>query len=349
MPVTVQIEDRAKKAAVGSAPPAALGDYVEPGERGEGLKALLIWLLSILVVSAVLSIWEGTRPFAIGLFAWWLLSLIGYFILAPLLVLRRLRMHGSEYEITAKKYPRLKTLLVKGSAMLGISEPEAFLVAEGISQVRLLGRKDPHFIVITQATCDLLQGPELDCLILRALVHARQGHGARLMLLQFLNDTPAAARMIVWPIAFYGFLLQFFWLDLAHKTTDRIALLLIKNPKLLTSALLKQHVATDPIMQGNNVTARDVDNFIRQEGNIGMAGTEISTQYKMGSAIHENPYLEERIHAISGWAKSPEFAEALKKLAETKAGKTPTGTFNTADVAAASGAASPNSSGTPKA
>ncbi|MDF2441764.1 MAG: hypothetical protein JWN98_2748 [Abditibacteriota bacterium] len=335
MPVTVQIEDRVKKTA-GATPPAELGDYVEPSERGEGLKALLIWLLSILVVSAVLSIAEGSRPFGIGVFVWWLVSVFAYFIVAPRLVLRRLRMHGAEYEITAKKYPRLKTLLSKASTLLGVSEPESFLASEGVSQVRLMGRKDPYFLVITQATCELLQGPELDCLVLRSLVQARQGHGARLMLLQFLNDTPSAVRLLVWPVALYGFLLRTFWLDLAERTADRISLLLIKNPKLLTSALLKQHVATDPIMQANDITARDVDNFIRQEGNIGMAGTEISTQYKMGSAIHENPYLEDRLQAISNWAKSPEFTEALKKLAETKAGKTPTGTFSATDVAATS-------------
>lgn len=348
MPVTVQIEDRVKKTA-GAAPPAELGDYVEPSERGEGTKAVLIWLLSIVVVSAVLSIWEATRPFGIGVFVWWLLSVLGYFIVAPYMVLRRLRAHGAEYEITAKKYPRLKTLLSKGSSMLGVSEPEAFLTAEGASQVRLIGRKDPYFLVITQATCELLQGPELDCLVLRALVHARQGHGARLMLLQFLSDTPYAVRLLVWPVALYGYLLRFFWLDIAEKTADRLALLLIKNHKLLTSALLKQHVATDPIMQANDISSRDVDNFVRQEGNIGMAGTEISTQYKMGSAIHENPYLEERLQAISNWAKSPDFADALKKLAETKAGKTPTGTFSNADVANASGTAAQSTSGVRKA
>jgi hypothetical protein len=140
------------------------------------------------------------------------------------------------------------------------------------------------------------------------------------MLLQFLSDTAPTARILVWPAVLYGVLLRAFWLESAEQSADRLTLLLMKNSKILLSALLKQQAASDPIMQEMRITSTDVDNFVRQEGEIGFAGDEISTQYKIGSAIHENPYLEERVQAINRWAKSPEYREALKKLAETKAG-----------------------------
>jgi len=315
MPVTVKIQNKEKPAE--KVQPAQLSDYVLPDQRSEGLKAFLLWLLIIALLSLAPAFVEATRGIGIGVFIWWLASLIIYFVLAPLMVRRRLRMHGDEYAL-AKRNPRLKTLLSKGSGLVGITEPEAFLVNEVTPQIRILGRKDPYFVIITQAVVDLVTPSELDCLVLRALVHARQGHVRRLMLMQFVNDTPGALRLLVWPGWLYAGMLRMRWLELAETTADRLTLLLVKNHKLLLSALLKLHVATDPLMQESKVTIADVDNFIKQGDVIGLEGTEISTQYKMGQAIHENPYLEERMQMLADWAKSPEFNAAMEKLAQAR-------------------------------
>jgi len=140
-------------------------------------------------------------------------------------------------------------------------------------------------------------------------------------LMKFLNDTPPAARILTWPIALYAFFLRLWWTDLAEMTADRLTLLLVKNHKLMQSALIKQHAATDPVMQEYDITPQDVDNYIEQSGLIGLQGREISTQYKLGQAIHENSYLEERLNELNNWAKSDEFQEAVKKLAEARAAR----------------------------
>jgi Zn-dependent protease with chaperone function len=331
MPVTIQIEDRVKKSDAAAA--ADLNDYVDPQERSEGSKAFWLWAGLLLVVSVVFMAWEATRGVGIGILVWWLASAFGYFILAPRFLLRRLRMHGAEYQINARTQPHIKTLLSKASTMLGISEPEAFLVKEGPAQVRIVGRKDPYFLVITQEAVDCLQTPELDALILRALVQARQNQVSRWTLLNSLDTTQPALRLLVWPAVFYGFLLRIFWQQRAEATTDRLALLLMKNAKLLSSAILKQFVLTDADMQIRNISSQDVDNYIRQEGTISLEGAEISTAYKLGSAIHEKPELEERLQAIGAYSRSPEFAEAVQKLAQSRASKTPTGFFPAPDAA----------------
>ncbi|MDQ3813432.1 MAG: hypothetical protein M3347_05720 [Armatimonadota bacterium] len=328
MAVTVKIEDKSKKTTKGAvveAAPAALTDYAAPGEHTESLKMFLIWVLCMLVLCVGLSSNIITQPFGIGITIWWFVSVFIYFFLAPRILLRRLRMHGPEYELTTQKNPRLKALVTKGSAMLGVSPPETFLVDEGTSQIRILGRKDPYFMIVTQTAVDALEPPELDCLALRALAHARMGHVRRLMMLQFLNDTPPTARMLVWPVGFYATLLMINWRWLADQTADRVVLLLIKNHKLLTSAILKQYAVSDPEMQQYKVTTQDVDNYIKQAGFIGMEGTEISTQYKLGAAIQGNPFLEDRIRALSEWSRSPEYQEAINKLAEARSGKSATG------------------------
>lgn len=323
MAVTVKIDDKAKtKRRTGAEPVADISDYTVPGERGEGTKAFLIWIVLMLALSAGLAAAEPTREIGIVVFAWWALSVFVYLFVAPRMVLRRLRLHGADYAITSRRHPRLKTLLAKGSTMIGVPEPEGFLTQETNVQVSILGSGQP-FVIVTGGAAQSLLPPELDCLTLRCLVHARLRHVRRLMLLQFLGDTPPALRLLVWPVVIYGALLRFNWHDMAEQSTDRLTLLLVKNPKLLMSALLKQFASSDPAMQSQNITTEDVDKYIKQGGLIGNTGTEISTQYKIGSAIQENPYLEARIRALTAWVNAPEYVAALEKLAEKRAAKTP--------------------------
>jgi Zn-dependent protease with chaperone function len=116
----------------------------------------------------------------------------------------------------------------------------------------------------------------------------------------------------------YARLLRQLWLPYAQRSADRLALLLIRNPQLMMSAILKEYAATDAGMQELGVTSEDVTNWISQKGHIGMKGEEISTQYKLGRAIHEAPILEERIQELQRWNNSPDFKNAVEKLASVK-------------------------------
>jgi hypothetical protein len=169
----------------------------------------------------------------------------------------------------------------------------------------------------------MLQVTELDCLVIRALVQQRQRQVRRHMLVQLLAYTHPAARFLAWPIAIYAGLLRAFWSDLADQTADRLTLLIMKNDKLLMGAILKQFAASDPLMMENNVTAEDVDNYIKQGGIIDTSGSSISTQYKIGSSISANPFIEDRVTALRSWASSIEYREALRSLAEARARATP--------------------------
>lgn len=323
MPVSVTIPDRDKKSAAAQAvPPAALDDFEHPSVRREGAKAFGLWMLFIVVLVAGFSVVEATRPFGLGILAWWLVSCIGYFFIGPKIVMRRLRMHGNDIVINSRTHPRLQALLNKGSGVLGVATPEGYMLPEGISQIRIF--TPPAFVLLTQAACDLLQPTELDCLVLRQLVHLRQNHVRRLMLMKFLSDTPPAVRLLAWPVGLYAFLLRLWWSDLAEMTADRLTLLIIKNHKVLSAALIKQHAATDPLMGEHEILPEDVDAYIAQNGLITLEGREISTQYKLGQAIHENPYLEERLKELNAFAKSEEYSTAIAKLAEARAKKTAT-------------------------
>lgn len=327
MPVTVNISDRTQPAPAA----AKLGDYADLREKSEGTKAFAIWLGLIFGLCALLAISEATRDLAIGIAIWWLLSVFAYFIIAPWLLLRRLRVHGSEYLVTSRNYPRLKALMSKGSALLGIAEPEAFVETESDFQLRMMGRKNPHFFVLSKTMLGNLSAEEMDFLVVRSLIHARENHASRLMLLWLLGDTAPAMRLLVWPVALYGTLLRLLWVEAAHRSADKLALLLRRDHKLLLAAILKQQILIDPEMQSRKVTSRDVDNYLRQEGVLHMEGAEVSTQYKLGQAIHENPTLEDRVNAINAWVKTPEYAAAVQKLGQArKTGPTPNPAVNQA-------------------
>ncbi len=92
-------------------------------------------------------------------------------------------------------------------------------------------------------------------------------------------------------------------------------MLVIRNQPLLLSAIVKQKAATDANMQSLGVTSADVTTWISQKGHIGMAGEEISTQYKLGRAIHEDPPFELRVQNLQRFADSADFKAAVEKLA----------------------------------
>ena len=321
MAVTVKIQDKSKKqkpkAEKNLPPPAALADYALKELRGEGIKMLLLWMLFMFIGSAF--VFEPlTEGIGIGIFLWWIAATIGYFLIGPRIVQNRLRQHGSEFRITAAKHGRIANLLAKASPMIGVGEPEAYLVEGEVPQVRISGSSKPYFMVISKATLETLQPPEIDCLILRCLIHARIGTVRRLTIMQFLGDTPPAARALAWPIQLFSWLLRMNWQEYAEESADRLTLLLIKNPSLMMGALLKMFAATDPKLMEYEVTNEDVDSYVKQSGYIGMEGNEISTQFKLGSAIQENPYLEARLKGLTSWAKSAEYKAALEKLAEAR-------------------------------
>ena len=319
MPVIVNIPDRNLQAVSAS----ELGDYADPREKKEGTRALLIWLAIIFGIAGFFAIWEATRQISVILLVWWLACVLGFFVLAPAFVKRRLSAPTGGEAVTSRTQPRLKTLLTKGSAMLGIKEPAAFIEKAGDFRLQMFGRKNANFFVVSKTAQETLSDAELNLLTIRALIQARENHVARLNLLAFLNQLQPILRLLCWPAALYGTLLRLGWMDAAHQSADRMVLLLKPDEKLLMAAVLKQHLAGDPVMQMKNITNQDVDNFLRQGGVLLLEGSEVSTTYKLGSALHDNSALEERIHAISHWVKAPEFQEATQKLAAARQKKTP--------------------------
>ena len=292
--------------------------YALPVARAQGLLALALWVFAMLLLTAFCAWFEALRAVAVIIFAWWIWSSFYVFRILPQNGRKMLRARGIEYSIGARNHPRLKTLLQKGSTNVGVREPEGYIQKDASDDanynVRIAG-VTPHWIAVGQGATRDLEPPELDCLALRCLVHARLGHVARLDLINRVRQMPSANRVLVWPISLYASLLHALWLAHAESNADRLALLLVKNPKLVMSALLKDFVSHHNLLRAKGVGFDDVETHLKSGGLLEKSGAQMSAQYALGNALREDAAFNARLNALTTWVNSPEYVSALETLA----------------------------------
>lgn len=316
MAVTLKIDDKTRPAPRKGAPkygPEAEGfdAYALPLAYKNGQIALASWIGIMAAICLPWWAWEATLPFAYGMPIWCLLASLVTLYGVPWYQARRLRGLGKAATISTSTQAPLKMLLSKASKIFGIAEPDAFIEQLESPRVRVL----PNAILVHKGALTAFDPNETSALVVRGLVDIRQGHARRLALLDLIDMTDTRVVLyLVWPVLIYAKLLRQLWLPAALQNTDRIALFLVKSPPLMLSAILKEHAASSVGMQDLSVSSTDINNWINQRGHIGGSGEEISTQYKLGRAIHEDPPFEARLQNLQSWGKSAEFTAALEKL-----------------------------------
>lgn len=314
MPVSVEIKDSAP--AVKGKVPAPLQEAItlarDPNEIKMGALALGLWLLAIVGVCLPWWLSEATLPFARGMPVWALLAILICFVFVPGQIIKRKREAGAAARISKENRPAIKTLLSKAAPLLGVAEPEAF-IDESAEDARL--RVYPGALIFNKGLWGKVEETEAGVLAARGLSHERLGHARRLAIIDLIERAdPPVLRLLIWPVWIYALLLQKLWLGPAQLSADRLAALLVRNAPLLLSAILKEHASHSERMRELDVQSKDVSDWIAQKGHIGMAGEEISTQYKLGRAIHEDPVFESRMQMLQKWHGAPEFKVAVDKL-----------------------------------
>lgn len=319
MPVTLEIKDRtqATRGSKNAPTPSdqAIMDAVDAEEKSKGLTALLIWLGILAIACAPWWMWESTLPFAIGMPLWCAASVLGFTLVAPRLALGPLETNPKA-RVSSKHRAGLKNVLGKVAPILGQDEPETFVDAQAPDPtLRVL----PKTLLVNESLFRVLDEPEVNVLAVRGVAHQRLGHGWRLATMDTMNRLPSPLfKLLVWPVWIYVQLLDALWIHHARKSADRVALLVIRNYSLMLSAIVKEKAANDANMKQLGVESSDVANWVAQRGHIGMEGKEISTQYKLGRAIHEDPPFERRVLTLQEWSVSKEFEAAVEKLAKRR-------------------------------
>ena len=320
MPVTLDTRqpDKPKRGAKGepSTPrEAAITAATDPQEKRAGLIAFGVWLGILAVLCLPWFVKSSTQTIGTLMVAWAALSIVAFALIAPTRPLGALRKDPKAL-VSSKVRAGLKTVLGKVSSLINVAEPPTF-VDEKAEAPRLLIL--PGALIANEPLWKQLTENEVNALAVRGLAHQRLGHARRLAIIDTFASLPSPVyKALVWPVWIYVELLQNIWLQHALQSADRIALLVIRNFGLLLSAVVKEKAANDAAMQALGVQSSDVANWVAQRGHIGMAGEEISTQYKLGRAIHENPPFEKRILDLQAWSATPEYTKAVEDLAKRR-------------------------------
>ena len=317
----------------------SISRYADSRARTQGALALALWLLLLATTVAACRYSDTLRAASWILAAWTIASVAWVFFVLPMAELRSLRARGIEYSVDARQYPRLKTLLVKGSGNLGVREPAAYIRKNTPSRtadcsIRIAGFA-PYFMVVGQGATRDYQPPELDCLALRGLVHSLLGNVARLDALHRFGAMTFVHRVLVAPVAIYLLMLRALWLSRAEQNADRLTLLLVKNPRLLLNALTKDFVATHSRLRARGVSFGDVETFVKDGGlanhdlpNHDLSNQKLSNQKLsnrdgeqsahgvLRKAIDEDVAFSVRARNLTRWVNSPQYVSALETLSQ---------------------------------
>ncbi len=294
---------------------AAILAATDANEKKAGLIAFGLWMAILAALCLPWWIWDSTRPFAIGMPSWCALAILVFFVAMPARALGTLRK-DPKARVTTKVRAGLKTILGKVAGVLGAAEPPTFVDAEAQAPRLLIL---PGALIINEPIWKQLSESEVNALAVRGIAHQRLRHARRLSLIDEFDRLPSPVfKILAWPVWIYVELLNNIWLQHALQSADRIALMVVRNFALLLSAIVKEKAANDAQMQELGVQSSDVANWVAQRGHIGMEGKEISTQYKLGRAIHENPPFEKRILNLQAWSGSKEFESAVEQLAKRR-------------------------------
>lgn len=320
MPVTLDTRkpdktQRGSKGVAATPREAAIAAAIDPREKSAGSIAFGVWLGILAVLCLPWFIKSSTQTIGTIMVVWSVVATLYFAILAPARALGSLRKDPKAL-VSSKVRAGLKTILGKVAPLLNASEPPAYVDAAAQTPELLIL---PGALVANEPLWKQVSENEVNALAVRGVAHQRLGHARRLTIIHEFGKLPSPIfKLLAWPIWIYVTLLENLWLQHALQSADRIALLVIRNFGLLLSAIVKEKAANDAHMQELGVQSSDVANWVAQRGHIGMEGKEISTQYKLGRAIHEDPPFERRILDLQQWSATPEYQKAVEDLAKRR-------------------------------
>jgi Zn-dependent protease with chaperone function len=214
---------------------------------------------------------------------------------------------ASSVQLSEQQLPDIYQLLVEASRILDLETPQLYLKqhpAPNAYTMAMRGKKP--FVVVHTSLVDLLTPAELQAVFAHELGHLKCEHGvyltlANIMILTAGSLIPGLGQSIQQQM------LQ--WLRCAEFSCDRAALLVVQDPKVVASVLMK--------LSGGSPTLApllNIDAFLAQA----RAYEEVSAS-EMGKAIrtaqtaqlsHPVPVL--RAKEIDRWSETNEYYALLK-------------------------------------
>jgi Zn-dependent protease with chaperone function len=224
--------------------------------------------------------------------------------------------------VSPTQCPKLYASLREACAILDMPEPELYVAQTPLVNAMTSGHTRPY-IIINSGLIDLLSEDEIMAVIAHELGHIKSGHvlyktmalGISL-LIQLIGDmTLGIGRLI--GLSLEGALRE--WDRMAEFTADRASLLVVQNPQVLISLMMK--MAGGTLFQRHEMSASE---FLQQAELYHAVDINVLDRlYKaMLVAPTTHPMLVVRASEIVKWADSGEYRDILAGNYQRKPGPT---------------------------
>lgn len=312
MPLQVKVDD--KKARAKAQASLTDKDFRFPREKAmywQGVAAVAVCCL--IPAGITFAIVTRSDMFLWQIPAFFVLWPVLCFIVVPTLAGRPMRQRikeaGRQAKVMPNNYPEIHQLVRSQCTMLGIKEPDVYVLDDELAQVVTIAGAKPA-VVITRPVLNALTGEELAAAIAHGLGHIKAGHVRMDNVLTYMRSASSPWKIIFGPATLFGFLLGT-WAQVIERTADRVALLLTNKVAIVNTAVVKLAMEADSFAQ---VDPRELRAYLASSGELSTDSSQVERHYRIGTFISEQPGLRERIAQLVEYAKSEEAQNALAKL-----------------------------------
>jgi Zn-dependent protease with chaperone function len=223
---------------------------------------------------------------------------------------------ASSVQLGEQQLPDIYQLLVEASRILDLETPQLYLKqhpAPNAYTMAMRGKKP--FVVVHTSLVDLLTPAELQAVLAHELGHLKCEHGvyltlANIMILTAGSLIPGLGQSIQQQM------LQ--WLRCAEFSCDRAALLVVQDPKVVASVLMKLSGGSPILAPLLNVEAFLAQARAYEEVSASEMGQAIRTA-QTAQLSHPVPVL--RAKEIDRWSETNEYYSLLKSPSNGYNGK----------------------------
>lgn len=216
---------------------------------------------------------------------------------------------GTSVLVTENQLSDLHQLMVEAANILHIEVPDLYVRQNPVPNAYTLaigGRKP--FIVVHTSIVELLTPKELQAVLAHELGHLKCDHG---IWLSFANILALGAYSIPGLGVFIAQTFEeqlFRWVRAAELTCDRAALLVVQDPKVVISVLMKL-AGGCPSLAGQ----LNVDAFLEQARSYDAASSSPLGWYLRNAQTRQlsHPLPVMRAREIDQWARSPQYKALL--------------------------------------
>lgn len=208
--------------------------------------------------------------------------------------------------------PQLYTQLLEACEILDVKEPELYVAQHPVPNAYTSGHDHPY-IVVTTGLLDLMSEDEILAVIAHELGHIKSGHVlyktmARCisLLLTIVGDMTLGIGRIIGR-ALEATLLE--WDRMSEFTADRSALMVVQDPQIMLSLMMK--LAGGTLFQRDQMNASE---FLKQANLYESVDANVlDRMYKLLLiAPTTHPLIIVRSREVMNWSESHEYKETLE-------------------------------------